>query len=180
MKLFRYGWLLLAVSIGLAGSSLAAAGETVDFAHDVLPVLSRFGCNASACHGKAEGQNGFKLSVFGTDPKADREAIATHSRGRRIMPAAPEESLFLRKASASVPHAGGPRIKLGTPAYAVLRAWISEGAPYTLPERSDVTAVRVEPAERVMGFQQSQPLKVLAIFADGTERDVTWLATFQS
>jgi hypothetical protein len=168
------------VAVSIASSALAAAGEGVDFAHDVLPVLSRFGCNASACHGKAEGQNGFKLSVFGTDPKADREAIATYSRGRRIMPAAPEESLFLRKASGSVPHAGGPRIKRETPAYAIIREWIAEGAPYVLPERSDVTAVRVEPPERVMGFQQTQPLRVVAIFADGSERDVTWLATFQS
>src|SRR5206468_6415362 len=126
MKTTVSRWLRLAVVL-VALSRSAAAGEAVDFAHDVLPVLSRFGCNASACHGKAEGQNGFKLSIFGTDPKADREAIATYSRGRRIMPAAPEESLLLRKASASVPHAGGPRIKRDTPAYSIIRAWIAEG-----------------------------------------------------
>src|SRR4051812_20133700 len=181
MKTAAARWLwLAAVALALACPALAGAVERVDFAHDVLPLLNRFGCNASACHGKAEGQNGFKLSVFGTDPKADREAIATHSRGRRIMPAAPEESLFMRKISGSVPHAGGPRIKRETPAYGTIRAWIAEGAPYVLPERSDVTAVRVEPPERIMGFQQTQPLRVLAIFADGSERDVTWLATFQS
>src|SRR5262245_44815131 len=32
----------------------------VDFAADVMPLLSRHGCNAGGCHGKASGQNGFK------------------------------------------------------------------------------------------------------------------------
>jgi hypothetical protein len=53
--------------------------------------LSRFGCNGSACHGKAEGQNGFKLSVFGNDPASDYEALVVSGRGRRVMPAAPEQ-----------------------------------------------------------------------------------------
>jgi hypothetical protein len=32
-----------------------------DFAEDVVPILTRSGCNTGSCHGKAEGQNGFHL-----------------------------------------------------------------------------------------------------------------------
>src|SRR5690242_17145719 len=32
--------------------------QPVTFERDVLPVLTRAGCNAGACHGKARGQNG--------------------------------------------------------------------------------------------------------------------------
>src|SRR5262245_4507993 len=38
------------------------------FERDVIPVLTRAGCNAGACHGKARGQNGFQLSLLGFDP----------------------------------------------------------------------------------------------------------------
>ncbi len=41
--------------------------RAVDFANDVEPILSKFGCNAGGCHGKASGQNGFKLSLMGVD-----------------------------------------------------------------------------------------------------------------
>jgi len=181
MKTVLPGCGLLATAfLALAAPSFAGEGEGVDFAHDVLPLMSRLGCNASACHGKAEGQNGFKLSVFGNDPKADRDAIVNQSRGRRIMPSAPEESLLLRKASAEIPHAGGPRMKRNSPEYGVLRDWIAGGAPYALSAKADVTQVRVEPPEQIMGFHQSQPLKVVATFSDGTERDVTWLSVFHS
>ena len=170
-------WLLLAAVFFVASSF---GGEAVDFTHDVMPLLSRFGCNASACHGKAEGQNGFKLSIFGTDPKLDHEAIVKQSRGRRIMASAPEESLLLRKASAEVPHAGGRRMKAGSREYGVLREWILGGSPYSISDKSEVTKVRVEPAEGIMGFHQTQPLHVLATFSDGSERDVTWLSVFHS
>ena len=57
--------------------SVGAIAQAVgwNFQNDIIPVLSRFGCNTSGCHGKAEGQNGFKLSVFGFDLEADYAAI---------------------------------------------------------------------------------------------------------
>ena len=58
-----------------------------------MPLLSRYGCNSSGCHGKAEGQNGFKLSVFGFDPAADYAALVKEGRGRRVFPASPDYSL---------------------------------------------------------------------------------------
>jgi len=157
-----------------------AADPRPDFVHDVAPLLSRFGCNGSACHGKAEGMNGFKLSVFGNDPLADHDAITRQSRSRRITPAAPDASLMLRKAAGDVPHAGGVRMKPDSREYSVLRAWIASGATYAAKDRSEITRLHVEPEQKVMGFEQTQPLRVMAEHADGTKADVTWLATFHS
>src|SRR5207237_7991604 len=56
----------------------------VSFVRDVLPALSKAGCNAGACHAKAEGQNGFKLSVFSYDPRSDYAHIVKDARGRRV------------------------------------------------------------------------------------------------
>src|SRR4029434_2973236 len=67
----------------------APAQPGVSFVKDILPVLSKAGCNAGSCHAKPEGQNGFKLSVFAYDPKSDYRAIVKGDRGRRIFPAAP-------------------------------------------------------------------------------------------
>ena len=90
-------------------STLVAANNPVDFTTDVLPLMSRLGCNGSSCHGKAEGQNGFKLSVFEHDPEGDFQALTMESRGRRILPTAPEQSLLLRKITGEVGHGGGGR-----------------------------------------------------------------------
>src|SRR5579872_4918388 len=89
-------------------------GDKVDFASQVEPLLSRFGCNAGGCHGKASGQNGFKLSLFGFDSEFDYEAIAQEARGRRIFGSAAENSLLLSKATGKVPHGGGKRVDPGT------------------------------------------------------------------
>ena len=85
----RLALLILLTALAPAGSVLATAiaadeQRPVHFANDVVPILSRFGCNSSGCHGKAEGQNGFKLSVFGFDPEADHRALTMEGRGRRV------------------------------------------------------------------------------------------------
>src|SRR5258707_4691895 len=100
--------------VGLLARSSIAIGDQprpFNFENDIVPILSRFGCNSSGCHGKAEGQNGFKLSVFGFDPNADFDALTKEARGRRVFPAAPERSLILTKAGGTIPHGGGVRIR---------------------------------------------------------------------
>jgi hypothetical protein len=172
---------LLIFCLGVSSlTAVAADRPPVDFLHDIVPVLSRFGCNGSACHGKAEGQRGFKLSVFGNDPESDYRAMAVQSRGRRIMIAAPESSLLLQKAIAGVPHAGGPRMATDSPEYRLLRDWIADGAPYEHAGRSEVSGLRIEPDRNVLGFDQRQPLRVVAKYSDGSEKDVTWLSVFHS
>src|SRR5215813_12671888 len=87
---------------------------------DVEPILTRYGCNAGACHGKSRGQNGFQLSLLGFDPDFDNSALTQQARGRRIFPAAPERSLLLEKATATLPHGGGVRIEEGSADYDLL------------------------------------------------------------
>ncbi|HLQ45805.1 MAG TPA: S-layer protein, partial [Planctomycetaceae bacterium] len=115
-----------------------AKSRPFHFETDVLPILSRFGCNSSGCHGKAEGQNGFKLSIFGFDPQADHVALASEGRGRRTNPVMPEKSLLLQKACGDIPHGGGVRIRKSSEEYGTLATWIAAGLPY-----GDATAPRV-------------------------------------
>jgi hypothetical protein len=156
------------------------ADRIVTLEDDVLPVLTRTGCNAGACHGKARGQNGFQLSLLAFDPDFDYQAMVTEGRGRRVLPAAPDSSLLLLKGSARVPHGGGKRISPGDGFYETLRAWIVAGAPRKAAGTATLARVTVEPAEKLLAYHQEQPLKVIAHFSDGTSKDVTRLASFQS
>lgn len=156
------------------------SGRPVDFANELVPLLTRFGCNAGGCHGKATGQNGFKLSLFGFDPKFDYDAIALASHGRRIFPAAAAQSLLLRKATATVPHGGGRRIEPDSEAYQLIARWISQGAPRPAPDAPHLARLVVTPGERVMGQGAKQQLAVTADFSDGSQRDVTRQAQYAS
>lgn len=157
-----------------------AKSRDLHFANDIVPILSRFGCNASGCHGKAEGQNGFKLSVFGFDPAADYVALTQESRGRRVQPTIPDRSLLLLKASGGMPHGGGVRILRGTDEYRLLRDWIAAGLPVGRDDAPRVATVRVFPAEQVLAFRSRLKLQVIAEYSDGHEVDVTRHARFQS
>ena len=108
----------------------AAEPRRFNFENDVVPLFSRFGCNSSGCHGKAEGQNGFKLSVFGFDPAADYAALVKEGRGRRVFPAAPEPACCWRRCPAGVPHGGGVRIRARLAEYETLRDWVAAGMPF--------------------------------------------------
>jgi hypothetical protein len=167
----------LEVSVRVEGM---AAPRRFNFENDIVPVLGRLGCNASGCHGKAEGQNGFKLSVFGSDPVADHVALTRESRGRRVFPAAPERSLLLTKITGAVPHGGGVRTSRDSAEYETLRAWVAAGMPVGRPEDPHVESIRVEPRERQMTIKAHQQLRVVAHYSDGHEADVTALARFQS
>lgn len=184
-----------AVGDGLAEVTVEASGKTATvrvqiegtkaarqfhFENDIEPLLGRFGCNASGCHGKASGQNGFKLSVFGFDPTADFAAITKEARGRRIFPAAPEHSLLLLKMSGGMAHGGGVRIPRGSAEYETFRSWIAAGTPFGDSDAPKVVSLRVEPRERVLAMKDSQQLRAMARFSDGREIDVTAHARFQS
>ena len=173
---------LLAALLGAIVPECAAGEQPrpIHFENDVVPILSRYSCNASGCHGKAEGQNGFKLSVFGFDPSADYRALTGEGRGRRVFPASPEQSLVLLKASGGVPHGGGVRIPADRPEYDTLKAWIAQGCPVGASDAPRAVKIEVSPAERELSMGQTQPLAVTATYSDGQHRDVTHLARFQS
>jgi hypothetical protein len=152
----------------------------VHFANDVVPLFSKYGCNGGGCHGKASGQNGFRLSVFGFDPAADYDALIKEDRGRRVFAAAPASSLLLLKATGRIAHGGGRRIPTDSPDTALIRRWLAQGAPPGATAAPRVVALRVSPAGRVLGFRAEQQILATAVFADGRERDVTAGASYTS
>src|SRR5262245_7890773 len=98
-----------ASAVLLLAFAVSARAEPVSFRHDVMPILSRAGCNQGACHGNLNGKGGFKLSLRGQDPAADLVTLTRDMLARRTDSLRPDESLILRKPSGQVPHEGGPR-----------------------------------------------------------------------
>jgi hypothetical protein len=178
-----------AITIQVAGQtrnvplSVSAAEDApeIRFVTEVLPILTRLGCNSGECHGKATGQNGFKLSLFGSEPDGDYDALAREGRGRRLFPTTPDSSLLLLKATAKMPHGGGRRMEESSDDYRILRQWILRGA--IPPRDSDPRLERIELSpreERILPTTSSQQLLVTAHFSDGSSRDVTRQSVFQS
>ena len=79
-----------------------------DFASDVVPILTRLGCNTGSCHGRADGQNGFHLSLSGYDPDGDYQSPVREGGQRSVALLDPEQSLFLTKATGRTPPLGIP------------------------------------------------------------------------
>jgi len=159
---------------------VAARADTLSFRNDVLPVLARAGCVNGSCHAKAGGQNGFQLSIFAYDPRSDYRQIVHEARGRRIFPAAPEESLLLLKATQEIDHEGGKRFDKDSEFYRILHTWIGQGAPWASSNELTLTGITVTPGEGRYAKGSRQSLKVTARYSDGSTRDVTRLAEFQS
>lgn len=176
------------ILVEFAGNSLTIpvkvtgieAGRPVDFATEIVPLLSRLSCNSGGCHGKQGGQNGFQLSLFGFDQEFDHDAIVKLARGRRISPAAPEQSLLLLKATGQMPHGGGQRITRNDKAHQVLQRWIRNGAPPAAVDAPRVVRLHVSPGDRVLSRDDRQQLAVLAEYSDGALRDVTRQASYSS
>ena len=158
----------------------ADAEDPVSFDNDVVPVLTRFGCNAGGCHGKLAGQNGFRLSLRGYAPELDHATITREALGRRINAASPEESLLVRKAANLIPHGGGQRLEPGGKAAQILTAWIAAGAPGPRTDEATLQRIEVSPSSSTLATGESDQLAVTAIYSDGQRRDVTWLTQFAS
>jgi len=164
----------------LTNNSSSPAPASVSFLRDVLPALSKAGCNAGACHAKPEGQNGFKLSVFTYDPKSDYAEIVKENRGRRIFPASPDESLIIKKPTTALPHEGGLRFERGSETHQLLVRWLREGMAYSLTNEPTLQRITAFPKERRYRKAATQRLLVQAHYSDGSIRDVTRLAGFDS
>ncbi|MBI1311402.1 DUF1553 domain-containing protein [bacterium] len=161
-------------------SSSSTDEPPVSFLSDVVPILTRYGCNSGGCHGKATGQNGFRLSLLGFEPAFDYVALLRESRGRRVFPGAPDRSLLLAKATGRVPHGGGSRISADSEDYRVLKQWILAGAPGPQPGEPTLERVTVSPDSRVVARNSTINLKVTAHFSNGRSRDVTRRALYET
>lgn len=172
--------LVLAFIVPAVSHCAETSTAGVSFELDVVPILTRLGCNAGACHGKARGQNGFQLSLLGFYPDFDFSALTLEARGRRVSATAPDDSLLLKKATGQVPHGGGKRMEIDGPYYAALRRWIEQGLPRSQPGEPKLERIAVAPVERSMVYSETQQLTVTAHYSNGSTRDVTNLAAFQS
>jgi hypothetical protein len=153
----------------------ANAEKPIEFAREIVPILTRAGCNQGACHGSQYGKGGFKVSLSGFDPDVDYFAIVKQSGGRRALPTDPYKSLVLRKPSLKVAHQGGLRLPPDSPDYRRMAEWIRQGAPGPTPKDPVVIRIDVYPSQRVFtpGSKLPQRLVVVATYSDGVTRDVT-------
>lgn len=169
------------LSASVSVSVAAIAEKTApSFKQDVLPILTRSGCNTGGCHGKLAGQNGFRLSLRGYAPEWDHDWITQEVSGRRIDLGFPEKSLLLAKPSGEIPHDGGVRFRPGSRMWQTLRDWIASRAPAALADEPEVVRLEILPGDCVMVPGQSQQLLVRAHYVSGRVRDVTWLSQFFS
>ncbi|NQV86163.1 MAG: DUF1549 domain-containing protein, partial [Woeseiaceae bacterium] len=180
------GWrqVLPLVGVIMLHMSLELNAEPVrpiNFVNDVVPILTKAGCNSGECHAKAGmGQNGFRLSLLGFEPTEDYEHLVKEARSRRIFPAAPDQSLMLLKASNTRPHGGGARLPIDSPDYRLLRTWVSQGLPFARESDPTLVSIEVEPKRNTMKMGATQQLKVLAHYSDKSTRDVSRLALFEA
>lgn len=156
------------------------ADYQVSFVRDVMPTMSKIGCNAGTCHGSAKGKNGFKLSLRGYDPAFDYLALTDDLAARRFNRAAPEQSLMLLKPSGAVPHMGGMLIKPGEPYYEKLKTWITQGAAFDAGAPR-VVRIEVSPSAPIIPLpKMKQQFRVMATYSDGSQRDVSAEAFVES
>ncbi len=150
--------------------------EVPDFQRHLSPLLGKLGCNGRACHGSFQGRGGFRLSLFGYDFRKDHEQLM-----ERIDTDAPADSYALLKATNVDQHEGGKRMEVGSWEYNLFRRWIQGGARPQPEQPAELLTLEVTPEELIFtAAQQQQPLKVVAVWSDGTREDVTCLCRFQS
>lgn len=157
-----------------------AEPEGIDFSNDIVPILTRQGCNSGGCHGRLDGQNGFKLSLFGYAPSDDYLAIVRGGLGRRIDRINPQESLFLKKATGQVPHGGGQVLATTSADFHRLLRWVKTGALESSYKKRSLKSLRLVPdlilAEKPASFQ----VHAFVEFDDGSSRDVSSWATWRT
>ena len=178
---------------GKAAVTVTAAGKTLDvpvtisdvsprpisFIRDVVPVMSKAGCNQGTCHGSQKGQAGFKLSLRGYDTDYDYRALVDELSGRRFNRSTPRQSLMLLKPTQGVPHEGGFLFDEQSRYYKIIEQWIAEGCNYV--EETRVSKIEIFPKQPILGNTSDvQQMIVIATYDDGTTRDVTREAVFSS
>ena len=156
-------------------------GGVPDFIRHVQPLLGKMGCNGRACHGSFQGQGGFRLSLFGSDPLADHNALLDGLAGPRVAVDKAESSLALLKATAQVGHEGGKRFEVGSWQYSLLRSWIAAGAAYEAGNEPVFERLEVLPPKFILHRSGStSEVRTVAHYTDGRKEDVTALTQFST
>lgn len=153
----------------------------ISFEKDIVPIMTRSGCNTGSCHGAARGKDGFMISLFGYDPAGDYTRITRQIGMRRVNLAVPEDSLFLTKSVGRVPHSGGKLFGGDSVYYAMMLEWLQAGAPKDETPPPSVDKLEIYPAQSVIeGEGSTQRFISVAHYSDGTTRDVTNLSAFMT
>ncbi|MBC8356730.1 MAG: DUF1553 domain-containing protein [Planctomycetes bacterium] len=186
------GW-VQATASGSAEVTVSAVGKTAmvkvdvaipdtaklhSFRHDVMPVLSKAGCNQGSCHGYSLGKNGFKLSLRGSDAGFDFTSLTDEFFGRRINKHNPPASLLISKPLGDLPHQGGIRFEHGGLLHEYLLRWVEEGATSDVDDPVKLVSTQIYPENVVTGPGMQQQMQLLAHYSDGSTRDVTRLGIF--
>jgi hypothetical protein len=186
------GW-VQPVANGQAAITVQAAGKTAkvnvtvqlpaepvaySFRQDVMPVLSKGGCNAGACHGYSLGKNGFKLSLRGADAEKDFLALTDEFAERRINRSNPPASLLLLKPLGDLPHEGGVRLDHGTLMHETVLRWIAEGAKDDPPTLPKLVSISIQPEKVTVSPRSQQQFQLVAKYSDGSLRDVSRMGIF--
>ena len=164
-----------------AATPHVAATQPVSFVNDIVPILTKAGCNAGTCHAKAgNGQNGFQLSLLGFEPKEDYAHIALEGRGRRVFPTSPEHSLLLMKGTNRLAHGGGARLAPDSAGYQRIVEWISQGMHFDGANAPQLVSLEVQPQRGVLARHAQQQLRTIATYSNQQTRDVTEIALYES
>src|SRR5262245_29002782 len=158
----------------------AGVDKPVEFTREIIPILTRAGCNQGACHGAQHGRGGFKLSLLGFDSLFDHAQIVQSAEGRRIVVSDPERSILLQKPALLMEHGGGERFKVGSRDYQFLKRWLEDGVPEPTAKDPETASIEVWPRQRVMVPGEQQQILVNAKWSDGRVEDVTATARFDS
>ena len=152
----------------------------VSLRNEVIPILSRQGCSAGACHGSPQGKSGFRLSLRGFDLALDEVTLRGEFFARRVNVLNPDASLLLRKPLMQVPHAGGRRLDTNSIAHTVLRNWMAEGRHTDADTAPRCVQLKLHPpsGRQLTRDASRQQFIAIAEFSDGSIRDVTDLAVF--
>lgn len=169
------------LSIVLLGLLVAPAkADTPSFRNQVLPILTKAGCNSGACHGALAGKGGFKLSLRGYDPITDHFVLTRQALGRRVDLVEPAQSLFLLKPTMTLPHGGGQRLDVGSRDYQLIAEWIAAGAPGPNDRDARITRLEVTPPQAALKPKDALQVHVKAHYSDGSQQDVTSWAKYNS
>ena len=160
-------------------SFLSIVKGEVSFTRDVMPVLSKAGCNGGGCHGNQNGKGGFKLSLWGENPTLDHKNIL--SSEKRANPSNPEVSKLLRKPTLLENHEGDKRFDLESEEYRILHDWLRLGAKNDIDSAPQLESIRIVPSSVLLSAPNKKiNLQVKAKFSNGEEKDVSQWAVYES
>jgi hypothetical protein len=139
-------------------------------------MLTRLGCNTTACHNVLKGKGGLHLSPLGSDFEHDFNTLARSDAGRRVSPLDPDNSLLLKRLSAPE---STVKLQHDSEGYRKFKAWIAAGAPG--PGESDPYVVELTPSKArvVLKKGESTSVRVTARWSDGVVEDVTRWCRFE-